>query len=174
MSKQVTGTVYKVYDREFRGRMTHTVKIDGDPTWYRAGNKRFAGIAEPGNVVTFTAEPNPGRDDAKIISDITLAAPAPAAASGTPYADGNRDNSIVYQSSRKDAIALVQVMLAAGALKIPKPEAKRAGAIELAVDRYTALFFEDVGTLGAVTREAEGAGEEAETGADEESDDSDE
>jgi len=159
---RVEGTVYKVYTRDFRGKSSHTIKIDGNDTWFRAGAKRYAGIAESGNLVAFDAEPNPGRDDAKITSDVVLAKAAPAAAPGTPYAAvGDRNNSIIYQSSRKDALALVGLLAQTGALKLPAAQAAKAGAVEAALDRYTALFFDDVSTLGAVVREAEGTGDGA-------------
>lgn len=161
MANRVEGVVYKVYDRQFRGKNSYTIKIDNDPIWYRAGEQRFAGIAEAGNRVTFNAEMNPDGTSAKVVGGVTLSSPAPAAANGTPAygGGGDRNNSIVYQSSLKAALNLVSILAQTGALKLPKQEAKRAGAIELAVDRYTAMFFDDVHTLGAVTREAEGAGE---------------
>ncbi len=157
MSNRVEGIVYKVYEREFRGKPSYTVKIDGDPIWYRANANRFAGIAEAGNRVTFNATMNPDNTSARIDGPVTLAQPAPAAASGTPTFGGDRNNSIVYQSSRKDALELVSILLQTGALDLKKVQSKKAGIIEAAVDRYTALFFDDVSTLGAVTREAEGA-----------------
>lgn len=163
MANRVEGVVYKVYDRQFRGRPSYTIKIDNDPIWYRAGEQRFAGIAEAGNRVTFNAEMNPDGTSAKVVGAVTLSSPAPVAANGTPAAGGggDRNNSIVYQSSLKAALNLVSIMAQTGALKLPTAQAKKAGAIEAAVDRYTAMFFDDVFTLGAVTREAEGAGEPA-------------
>ena len=159
---RVEGTVFRVYDREFSGKKVYTIKIEGNDTWYRAGTKRYAGIAESGNRVAFDAEPNPGRGDAKITSDVVLAKAAPAAAPGTPYAaGGDRNSSIVYQSSRKDALALVALLAQTGALKLPAAQAAKVGAVEAALDRYTALFFDDVSTLGAVVREAEGTGDGA-------------
>lgn len=141
------------------------MKLDGDPVYYRANANRYAGIAEPGNRVVFNANPRPDRGDALIEGGVTLAAPAaPAAAPGTPNTGGggDRQNSIVYQSSRKDALELVGLLLTSGALKLSKTPAKQVGEIELAVDRYTAQFFDDVFTLGAVTREAESEGKEPE------------
>lgn len=161
MSNRIEGVVYKVYDRDFRGQKSYTIKIDNDPIWYRCGTKRFAGIAESGNRVAFNATMNPDGTSAKVEGEVTLAAKAPAAASGTPNAGGDRNNSIVYQSSRKDALELVTLLVSSGALKLPSAQAKKAGAVEAAVDRYTALFFDDVFTLGAVTREAEGDGASA-------------
>jgi len=174
VSKRVEGVVFKVYERDFRGKASYTIKIDGNPTWYRAGGKRFAGIAESGNRVAFDAEPNAGRDDAKITSDVVLAKATPAAG-GAPSAGGGADrgNSIVYQSSRKDALALVTLLAQTGALKLPAAQAKKVGVIEAAVDRYTALFFDDVFTLGAVVREAEGAESEGDESEGDESDEGD-
>jgi hypothetical protein len=174
VANRVEGVVYKVYDRVFRGRNSYTIKIDNDPIWYRAGEQRFAGIAEAGNRVTFNAEMNPDNTSAKIVGAVTLSSPAPAAANGTPstLGGGDRNNSIVYQSSLKAALNLVSIMAQTGALKLPAAQAKKAGAIEAAVDRYTAMFFDDVFTLGAVTREAEGEGDaegdDEEEGSDEE------
>lgn len=163
MSNRVEGVVWKVYERQFRGKPSFTIKIDNDPIWYRAGGKRFAGIAEAGNRVTFDAEMNADGTSATITSDVTAARAAPAAANGTPNAGGaDRNNSIVYQSSRKDALELVTLLVQSGSLKMPKAEKAKVGVIEAAVDRYTAMFFDDVFTLGAVTREAEGEGSEAE------------
>lgn len=175
MSNRVEGVVYKVYEREFRGKPSYTIKIDGDPIWYRANASRFAGIAEAGNRVTFNASMNPDGTSAKVEGAVTLASPAPAAANGTPSAGGggDRNNSIVYQSSRKDAVLLVQMLLASGALALPKAQKSKVGVIEAAVDRYTAMFFDDVFTLGAVTREAEGGGEGEAEEADEASDEGD-
>ena len=163
MSNRIEGIVYKIYDRVFRGRPSYTIKIDNDPIWYRAGEQRFAGIAESGNRVTFNAEMNPDNTSAKIVGPVTLASPAPAAANGTPASagGGDRNNSIVYQSSLKAALNLVSILAQTGALKMPAKQAGKVGAIEAAVDRYTAMFFDDVFTLGAVTREAEGAGEDS-------------
>lgn len=161
MSK-IQGLVFKVYDKPFSGRMTHTIKLDGDPIWYRAGGNRFAGIAEPGNTVTFEATPNPDGTSAKIVGPVTIVATQPVAASGTPAysgSGGDRNASIVYQSSRKDAVAFLAAALAAGAIKLPAAQAAKLGALEAALDRYTAIFYEDVGTLGAVVREAEAGGE---------------
>jgi len=175
MSQRVEGTVFRVYDREFRGKKSFTIKLDGVDVWYRAGAKRWAGIAEPGNRVAFDAEPNLGRDDAKIVSDVVLAKAAPAAAPGAPYASGggDRNNSIVYQSSRKDALALVALLAQTGALKLPAAQAAKAGAVEAALDRYTALFFDDVSTLGAVVREAEGTGDGGAAESEDETDEDD-
>lgn len=160
MSNKIEGVVFKVYPKTFPGKPeTYSIKIDGDPIYYRSGTNRFAGIAESGNRVTFMATPNADGKSARIDSPVTLvAAPPPAAASGTPALGGDRQNNIVYQSSRKDAIELVKLILSTEAMTLPTKKADRLAALEALVDHYTAQFFEDVSTLGAVTRENESEG----------------
>jgi hypothetical protein len=159
------GVVFKVYEKEFSGKMTYSIKLDGQPLYHRAKFNRYAGIAEPGNRIAFDADDNPDKKSTTITSPVVLVAATPVAASGAPSAGGGgwgaeRNNSIVYQSSRKDAIAFLQIVLGAGSLKLPAALNAKLGALEAALDRYTALFFDDVNTLGAVLREAEGEKEE--------------
>lgn len=156
------GVVFKVYEKEFSGRMTYSIKLDGQPLYHRAGGNRYAGIAEPGNRVAFDADANPDGKSTKISGAVTLQSAPQAAASGTPSMGGDaRQNSIVYQSSRKDALAFLDIVVKNGALKIPTPVNAKLGVLEAALDRYTALFFDDVNTLGAVLRSAEGETAEA-------------
>lgn len=78
-------------------------------------------------------------------------APPPAASSGVSSFD-SRNASIVYQSSRKDALAMVEMLLENGAVKLPAQQSKIAGVIEALVDRFTALYYDDVEALGALDR----------------------
>ena len=161
MSERIEGTVFKVYEKTFSGKANYSIKLDGNPIYYRAKQQRFAGIAEPGNRVAFNATANADGQSANIDGPVTLSAPAAVAASGTPavaQSYGDRSNSIVYQSSRKDALEFVALALSTGSLSLGKVDKKRLGILEAALDRYTALFFEDVNTLGAVVREAENEG----------------
>lgn len=81
------------------------------------------------------------------------AAPKPAekAASGG-YNSPERQRSITYQSSRKDAIELVRILTEAKALPTSVAEGKagvtkRFDDIQDAVDKFTVKFFHDVETL---------------------------
>lgn len=167
MTNLVTGQVFRVYDKQFPGKpLTHSFKLDGDPLYYRVGTNRFPGILESGNVVEFTATQNPDGKSANVTSPVKAgkAVAAPVAASGTPTMSYDaRNNSIAYQSSRKDAIALVDIILREKAYKLPTKIADQLGAITDLVDHLTASYFEDVGTLGAVTRANETEGETATT-----------
>ena len=175
--KTFEGVVFKVYNKAFSGRETFTIKLDGIKIWLRCNTERYAGIAEPGNRITLEADMLPDGESAKVVpGSVKLAgAPAPVAASGTPvtagYGDPGRQNSIVYQSSLKAALDTVAMLLQTGALDLKKVQSKKAGIIEAAIDRYTAQFFNDVNTLGAVTRESESADAETEAEAEEGSED---
>lgn len=154
MAEQVTGEVYKVFSKTWpKGNTTHSIKLQDNPLYYRTGAKNWAGVAEPGNVVTFNAvkvtDESANVEGDVIVVPKTIA--AISAASG-PVFSGDRQNSIVYQSSRKDALQYVATILQAGALKLPEKPALRLKALDALVDQVTADFFEDVNTLGAVVR----------------------
>jgi hypothetical protein len=155
--------------------MTYSVKLDGNPIFYRLYENRYSGVVEEGKTIEFEATPNSDGKSANVVKGtIREFVPAQAAAPGAP-ALGNpndgRQNSIVYQSSRKDAVAFVDILLREKAVKLPKAQADAKGAIEALLDRVTAQFFNDTQTLGAVVREAQSEGEpEAEAPAAEEDD----
>lgn len=165
-----TGKVYKIYEREFRGKMSYSIKLDDQPLYHRLNDKRFAGIAESGNVIEFEAEPNADGKSTAVKGEVRLA----AASSSQPQAatsfagGGTRDASIQYQSSRKDALEFLSIAITAGAIKLPAKEAAKLKAMEALVDYYTAGFYEDIGTLGAVSRSnGSGEGEEDVAGVEE-------
>lgn len=160
---QVTGKVYKIFPKEFSGKMNYSIKLEDNPIYYRAGTKSWAGIAEPGNTVTFEAEINSDGKSAKIVGDVTKARAEPGA--GIPSTGGGgREASIHYQSSRKDAVEFLKLAFQTEAIVLPKATKGRLGILEAALDKYTAQFYEDIGTLGAVARTAEGGEEAADEG----------
>jgi hypothetical protein len=165
MSQKYTGKVFKIYDKVWGGNKptTYSIKLDGQPLYHRTGTNRYAGIAESGKVVEFFATPNADDKSANVdgpVTEVTASAPA---ASGTPsygggWNDPGRQNSIVYQSSRKDAIEFVTFLYEKEVIPMPKTPKDRLGNVEATLDRITAQFFNDVNTLGAVVREAESEG----------------
>jgi hypothetical protein len=183
---KVTGQVFKVFEREWPSKRpggkpnkTFSIKLEGDPLYYRcprgkgqgSDGERFAGIAEAGNTVTFEAEPV-NDTSAQIVGSVTKveAQQATVASIGTGVANSapapagqgtSREASIHYQSSRRDALAFVETAVRHGMVKMPAKEAARLEALEALVDHYTAAFFADVATFGAVAR-ANGTGEPAE------------
>lgn len=177
MSKYV-GQVSAIYNKEFSGKMTYSIKIDGSPLYFRLNGNRYPGIVEKGNVVEFEATENEDGKSAKVVGAVTSGkAPTSAAARTVAAGSGNsggvdwdkKDRSIQYQSSRKDALELVSILVTSGALKLPTDKAKQVSVIEAVVDRYTAAFYADIAELGAVKRTTtEEVEEKEETEGDEE------
>lgn len=64
--------------------------------------------------------------------------------------DKDRQDSIIYQSSRKDAIAFLQLLQANGLIDVGKSKsiAGKMAALEIFLDGYTHRFFEDTKNLG--------------------------
>ena len=150
----ITGQVFKVYEKEFRGRKLYSVKLEDDPIYYRMNENRFAGTAEPGNFIEFDAEPNSDGKSATVkgtVRQVQRPASAAAAPAGGSFSAG-REQSIHYQSARKDALVFVGMAVAQGAVKLPAKQALKLKALEGLVDAYTAQYLEDVATGGAVAR----------------------
>ena len=64
--------------------------------------------------------------------------------SSTTSASNDRQDSIIYQSSRKDAIEMVNAMLAAGLIDFGKAKgAQKMELYEVYVDHYTVRLFDD-------------------------------
>lgn len=149
------GKIAKTFPSRFGGG---SFALDGQHGLYFNTKRPLPAYAVEGATVEFEA--TPGRNGKSMfVNDDSIkevAAPAPAASGGYGGGGfGDRDTSIKYQSSRKDAIGTVANLIAAGALwdpSKPPPVSKRAGIIEDATDRFTAVYFEDIETLGALER----------------------
>lgn len=146
-----TGQVFKVYPKEFSGKMNYSFKLEDNPIFFRLGTTRHEGVVEPGSVVEVEADLNSDGKSAKVTSVKKASAQAQAQVAG---AAGTKDSAIQYQSSRKDAIEFVILLNTTGTLAslLPKKEAAKVGFLEALVDKYTAQFYEDIGALGAVSR----------------------
>lgn len=149
---QYQGKVSKVFTSRFGG----SFGLEGQYNLYF--NTKNALPADVVEGVTVSFEATPGRNGKSVyVTDASLKviaqAPPASAAGPAPQTFAQRDNSIQYQSSRKDALVMVGLLAAAGCLYNDNtPKAKLAGIIEDAVDRFTAVYFEDIGTLGALDR----------------------
>jgi len=168
-----TGKVTNVYVKEFDDGKSVSFRLAGDEKFYRCGKKRFEGILEKGNTVEFEYT-SINDSAAKLVGTPKLAAGKPAGGGGSASSGGSStSNDIHYQSSRKDAVEFLKAALSVGAIKLPAKESGKLEALEKALDHYTAAFYADVETKGAVARtkgpvktdddgeaEAEDAGEE--------------
>ena len=86
---------------------------------------------------------------------------SPRGDNGHLSATGDRNNSIVYQSSRKDALALVALLITQNALPVSEAKtkagtAKRYEEIMALVDKLTVQYFYDVNTLRNLDRVQDG------------------
>ena len=160
---KVTGKVYKVYCKAFNGKNSYSVKLDGNDVYYRNNNKNPGDIE--GKTVEFEAgDVNDAGNAAYINGKITIvdtSGPSkPAGSSGGGSWGSKNEPAIHYQNAAGRAIPMVDLLIRNGAIKLPAKTAAIAEVIEAAVDHYTAQFFEDITTFGAVSR-ANGEGAEA-------------
>ena len=148
-----SGKVFKIYDREWQGKKLYSIKLDGDPLYHRLNGKPPAGV-DSGAYVSFDAEPNSDGKSTKVKGDVLVqTAPAPAAQAASPAGSyAARDVSIHYQSARKDALAFLDILTREKAVKLPTKQAAILATLEAALDMYTAKFYEDISTQGAVAR----------------------
>lgn len=162
---KVTGQVYKVYSKIFKGKTNYTVKLDGVDVWYRCGDSNPGNIE--GKAVSFTAgeETQSGNSTAAYIKGkievLDNSAPPASGPPGKAPSFGKNEPAIHYQNAAGRALTMVQILLASNALKLPTKQAAILEVVEAAVDHYTAQFFEDITTFGAVAR-ANGTTEDAE------------
>lgn len=168
MTDIASGTVTKLYVNTFDdGGKSISFRISGDNRYFRTGKNRFEGILEEGNTIKFKFAPV-SEKAAKVIGTPKLGTSAPAApaanrgAGAAPVDWAAKDANIQYQAARKDALSLAQLVLQHEAVKLPAAVAKRLEVIEALVDRYTAAFFSDVETKGAVARVTPAASPEPE------------
>lgn len=149
-----------------RGQWTvYKGKIQGK--WYS-----FGFIKPPvakGDYGSFVIEEENGYQVIKSAAKIAPPATPAAAAKGasTPQASrtGDRNDSIVYQSSRKDALVLVGLLISQNALPVSEAKtkagtAKRYEEIMALVDKLTVQYFYDVNTLRMLDRVADGGADE--------------
>jgi hypothetical protein len=154
---EVSGRVQGVRKNEQYG--LYSVKIDG--TWYGQG-KTNPEVEEGDNVTGeyFTNEKGyktlKGKLKKGAATKATEQAKAPAGAAvsaGTTSSSWQaKDDSIRYQSSRKDALAFLGLPGVLESIVGKAKPADKVGLVESLVDKYTAGYFSDVATFGAVAR----------------------
>ena len=82
------------------------------------------------------------------IGHLAQPAPAPVPAPAPAPVGNDRQASIVHQSSRKDAIQFVGILLAHDCLVLGSTKGKRADIVEAYVDDFTRRFFNATQTVG--------------------------
>lgn len=150
MSQHFEGVVERITETAGRYGSMYAFIVDN----VRHGTKSRKPACREGDYVEFNSTQNGNFWDADANSIKAKAqpdTPPPTAAATKTKAwepDTSRQDSIVYQSSRKDALEFVKLLVQAGCVDMGK--AKKADQIELMesyVDRYTSRFIEDVTRL---------------------------
>lgn len=145
---KVKGTVTGVG----KGKFSYFIKLGGNEFYY---NTKFEPKCGEGDVVgiEFTQKGETRGNVSKVVvlesnssgypGDAAPAAPSGGGYSKAPAGNNDRQDSICWQSSRKDALVLVDILLKSEAFAIKgKADAKRVQIEEL-LDEVTARFFED-------------------------------
>ena len=150
----VTGAVARLTEKVVsNGSTSFGFQVNGE--WYSTFDKQDA---KEGDVVTFDfIQKGNYKNIAKGSIRASVGA-APSAPTAAPQAANSRDISIVYQSSRKDAIAIVTAMLSNDCIKLPAAENKRYGAVMGLVDELANMYYNEVQSVienGGVKQEQE-------------------
>lgn len=172
-----TGQVYKIFTKEFpgkggkKGNTWFSIKLEGDDTYYRCKGNDPGDIE--GKTVSFEADGDQVTSKPVVKEEVPVAAslqtppPKGGNVSGGAVLGSAREASIHYQSARKDALQFLDILTRTGAVKLPAKEAAKLEALEALADSYTASFFADISSFGAVAR-ANGTEEESKETATEE------
>lgn len=167
----VQGAVERISEKQGKFGLQIGVKVN--ETWYDV--KKRGGMQE-GDFVEFQATQNE-RGFWKITDGSLKAVDAPADVSkavgtrtssntgtggkGQTFSNDGRQDSIIYQSSRKDALEFVNLLFHASVIDLGKSKnmADRQAMLETYLDKYTTHFIEEVkaGKPSAMQRETEEA-----------------
>lgn len=151
-----TGVVEKLYANQTKVGTTYAFIVDGQ----RYGTYKTKPACSEGDYISFDAEKKGDfwNADPKSIKKAeggpVKAAPTQASPSYATKQD-DRQDSIIYQSSRKDALQFLDIAVAAGVVDLgTKTAGKKIEALNLFVDKQTQRYFEDVKNLGHEEAEA--------------------
>ena len=183
---RITQQFEKTFDD---GNTSYSFKTEatGD-NWIRANKNRYPGIVEKGNIVDLvTSEGQKRGSQVKTIYCDSVVLSAGQQSQSKDFGGGfkappqkaeqsygaSTQACIHYQSSRKDAIEYLKLVVGSNAVKLPEAPAKRLKVLDALLDSFVAGFYTDIETLGAVKRisqEDEAVPEEAAKGDDDNDD----
>lgn len=116
---------------------------------------------KPGDDISFMATEKGGYWNADVKSIAVNSSVSPSTTCTVPTVGGtrqansydSRQDSITYQSARKDALTFMTLLHTAGALDLGKAKTKASiiEVLETYVDKYTERFVQDTKDLGHVT-----------------------
>src|SRR5690606_50439 len=132
---RVRGVVFRAGQSKFG----YYVKLDGNDQFF---NTKYPPKCEEGDEVGIEYTQKGKSANITKLVVLSKAGPKNQGGNGSPT-PADRNDSIVWQSSRKDAIEMAGLLLAHGAVKMPKGEDARAVIIAGLVDKLTYHFFND-------------------------------
>ena len=166
MANVVEGVVAVIMDSKFDD--TKRIKLE-DGGWYGASEDMASRIRK-GATVKLKVERRGKNTLVQAVKELSPPAEGSSSGGGRSgggagrrggyQADPAREASIHYQSSRKDALALLAIQAELGILKLGSKAAEKENVLMAKLDILTAAFHEDIGTLGAVKRVQEEADED--------------
>lgn len=122
---------------ESKARSGAGIKVQGN--WYNGSAGMLAGYEWKDEVVIVVD----GKNVVSINRPSGASAPASSNSGGFTGKKGNVQDAIVYQSSRKDAVALVTAALTAGILPLPNKSQDKWDACLALVDKYTDIYHQE-------------------------------
>lgn len=133
--------------------------------WYGTGEKSDPGLRQ-GDMIKFEYAMNGAFRNIVKNTLTKLPNDAPKAGNAQPKSnwvpDADRQKSIIFQSSRKDAIEVAKLALAQGAVSLPAKKADQMGALMALIDEITARYVDTATNCDAListynnTNEVEG------------------
>lgn len=161
-----------------KSKYSFFIQLDGDGHYFNTKYNPKCGV---GDVVGLTYEPKGEQrsqiKDVKLLED--NGGPkgyqessgggfgGGSSKGGGSYAsDPDRQASIIYQSSRKDALVMAELILSNDGIKLPKAEDARRTVIEELVSEFTLSFFTDASNPSKATAGAKAVSDDAEGGDD--------
>lgn len=158
----VTGKVQQITERPTKFGPYFDIVVDGRK--YGHGKKKPA--FSDGDYVTFEAEAKGDFFNAdpttfkkvsgpSVAANAAPAAPTPASPSKSAWVpEKDRQDSITYQSARKDALQFIEILAATNKLDFGKMKGGEAiDMLETYVDNYTQRFFKDTKNLKHVAED---------------------
>jgi hypothetical protein len=140
------GTVSRVG----KSKYSYYIQLDGDGFYFNTKYEPKCGIGDVVGIEFEKKADNRGNiQKVKLLEDngapkgVQESQGGGGKGGGSYQADPDRQASIVFQSSRKDALVFTGLLLSNEAVKLPKDTAKRATIIEALVEETTASFFKD-------------------------------
>lgn len=160
MAERVRGVVF----RAGKSKFGFYIKLDGDDTFY---NTKYEPKVGEGDEIGIEFDRKGRSCNIKNVKVFSKADRAPRGngsgngSGGYQPAGGDRQDSIVWQSSRKDAIEMAALLLTNGAVTMPKTANDRAVIVDGLVNKLTYRYFLDASNPRGSDTFKEEAGVEA-------------